>query len=69
MIVDQPCDQCRQIILSVSRRLCAASEVLGQLATRDGRVAEIVRLRAALERIAAEGGVSGVIAEEALRWK
>ncbi len=65
----EPCEHCRPIILAVSRRLCAASEVLGQLATRDGRVAEIVRLRAALEWIAAEGGVAGVIAEEALRWK
>ncbi len=57
-------------IMSLSRRLCAASEVLGALAARDGRVAEIMRLRLALERIATGGHEwEAEMAAEALRWK
>ena len=63
------------LTLDLARRLAAASEVLSQLAQRDGRVAEIMRLREALERIVEEGEAlpyrrisrAVAIAKEALR--
>lgn len=68
------CEDCRRkdaAIIDVANRLTAASEVLGQLAQRDGRVNEINRLRHALQRIANSGLWLGSsprqIAEEALR--
>ena len=56
------------IVLSLADRLAAASEVLSHLASKDGRVAELMRLREALERIAAMGGEAAEEAQRALRW-
>ena len=66
-----PCDCCRakdELLRQLADHLTAASEVLSQLALRDGRVSEIVRLRSALERIANDNSHSADIAKEALRW-
>lgn len=54
--------------MSLANRLAAASEVLSHLAAKDGRVAELMRLREALERIAAMGGEAGEEAQRALLW-
>ncbi len=57
------CPDCRAkdaCINDLARRLAAASAVLGRLAERDGRVAEIMRLRAALEEIAAGQDVTRI---------
>jgi hypothetical protein len=65
------CADCRakdERVRRLADHLTAASEVLGELARRDGRVAEIMRLRAALERIAGGGADAVAVAEEALRW-
>lgn len=54
----------------LATRLAAAAAVLGQLAERDGRVKEIMRLRDALEAIAVlRDDEAAAIAREALRWK
>ncbi len=65
------CDDCRakdEVAVGLANRLTAAASVLGQLAERDGRVCEIMRLRASLERIANGEKDVVAIAEEALRW-
>jgi hypothetical protein len=67
-----PCG-CRAVALGLADRLAACSEVLGQLAQRDGRVAEILRLRAALEAVLAARGEGRVdeavkLAKGGLRW-
>lgn len=56
------------LIDSLSRRLFAASNVLTRLAEKDGSAKEVMRLRLALERIAALGGEVGHMAREALGW-
>lgn len=57
------------LIDDLATRLAAASAVLSQLAERDGRVAELMRLRLYLERIVASGDERSVeLAREALRW-
>ncbi len=63
------CEAKDELIGKLSSHLAAASEVLGQLARKDGPAAEIVRLSAALARIATGCGDPIVIAEIALRWK
>jgi hypothetical protein len=55
-------------VLELANRLAAASDVLGQLAQRDGKVAELMRLRSALEVIAEGGFDPPRIARRALRW-
>lgn len=61
-------------LLNMANRLTAASEVLGRLAERDGRVSEIVRLRSSLEAVLdalAAGDVARATgaAEKGLGWK
>lgn len=46
------CKNCEPFLLEMANRLHAASSVLGRLAERDSRVAEVLRLRRVLERIA-----------------
>ncbi len=68
-----PCTDCASkdhLIGKLASHLAAASEVLGDLAHKDGATAEIVRLRSALEQIATHrGGDAASIAALALRWK
>ncbi len=63
------CASKNDLIGKLASHLAAASEVLGQFAQRDGATAEIVRLSAALARIATGCGDPITIAEIALRWK
>ncbi len=63
------CEAKNDLIGKLASHLAAASEVLGQLAHKDGATAEIVRLSAALARIATGCGDPVTIAETALRWK
>jgi hypothetical protein len=65
------CSDCSakdETILGLANRLTAASEVLGHLAQRDGRVSEILRLRGYLEMVVSCGGQAEAIAREGLRW-
>ncbi len=63
------CASKNDLIGKLASHLAAASEVLGQLAQRDGATAEIVRLRTALEQIATGTPDAAGIALTALRWK
>lgn len=60
-------DQC-PFCLHAANRLASASEVLGTLAERDGRVETIMRLRSVLERIASMDGEAGQVARRELGW-
>ncbi len=66
------CNDCaskNDLIGKLASHLAAASEVLGQLARKDGPAAEIVRLRTALEQIATGTPDAAGIALTALRWR
>ncbi len=63
------CEAKDDLIGKLASHLAAASEVLGQLARKDGPAAEIVRLRAALEQIATGTPDAAGIALVALRWR
>ncbi len=63
------CQDKAVFIGKLASHLAAASEVLGQLAHKDGATAEIVRLRSALEQIATGTPDAAGIALTALRWK
>lgn len=56
------------LINSLSRRLCACSQVLSRLAEKDGPAGEALRMRAVLERIASMGGEAGEMARRELGW-
>ncbi len=66
------CNDCHakdDLIGRLASHLAAASEVLGQLARKDGPAAEIMRLRTALEQIATGTPDAAGIAITALRWR
>ncbi len=75
--VPPPCSECDRkdrLILATASHLAAASEVLGQVARRNGAVDEVNRLRDSLSTIVAmcvSGNVACVQreAETALRWR
>lgn len=62
-------DRSRRLNESLAARLAAASEVLGRLAERNGHVAEILRMRLALERIAVGCSNAVLEAQLAIGWE